>query len=57
MCMFVHTSVEGEEIGEDREKRERGRLLGTVLDNCASAAVTLNDRSKSGSCVDGTKIS
>lgn len=42
MCMFVHTSVEGEEIGEGEEKREKGRLFGTILDNCVSAAVVLN---------------
>lgn len=57
MCVFVHTSVEGEEIGEDREKREKRRLFDTILDNCASAAVALNDPSKSGSCVDCTQIS
>lgn len=38
MCMFAHTPVEGEEIGEGEEKREKGRLFGTVLDNCVSAA-------------------
>lgn len=52
MCMFVHISVESEEIREDREKREKGRLFVTVLDNCNSAAVALNDQPKSGSCVD-----
>lgn len=57
MCMFVHISVEGEEIRQDREKRKKGRLFVTVLDNCASAAVALNEQSKSGSCVDPTQIS
>lgn len=55
MCMFVHISVE--EIREDGEKREKERKTVTVLDNCASAVVALNNQSNSGSCVDCTQIS
>lgn len=44
----------GRKWGEEREKE---RMFGIILGNCASAAVVLNDWSKSGSCVDYSKIS
>lgn len=57
MCMCVHICVEDDEKEEEWEKREKGRVFGITFSNCASAAVPLNDWSKSGSCVACAQIS